>query len=117
MEVDILMANTTDHLGQLLTKGSPIPWKGDRKDGSVKYNMLDANGNTVVHGDNGNSEHGPFGILCQNDTELIMSLINAAPALLDVVDAAKVVTLCHGGSTYSINRLSEALSKLDEVKL
>lgn len=65
-------------LKALAAAASPGPWRGDRIDGTVKYSLLDANDNAIVNGDNGNSGHGPYGIVEKNDEEYLMAAHPAA---------------------------------------
>jgi hypothetical protein len=69
-----------DRLESFLKEAPPLPWTGDRIDGTVKYSVLDANRNPVITGDNGNSEHGPYGILC--DDAFVLAAFNALPKLI-----------------------------------
>ena len=84
------MTDIIQHLRGLLEKAegiSPAPWRGDRFDGTVKYSILDANGRSVCRGDNGNSEHGPYGFDSFEDESLVMAMRNALPTLLDQLAA------------------------------
>lgn len=82
-----------DELKKLAEAASPGPWKGDRYDGTVKYELLDANDNTVIRGDNGNSDAGPFGIAGQDDEKFILAANPAAILELLAIQAQLVGAL------------------------
>jgi hypothetical protein len=111
-------------LRELLTKATPSPWVGDRRDGSVKYCILGGIDRVCVcRGDNGNSEHGPYGFENSDDEQLVMAMRNALPALLDIAEAAAAVVAIDAdpdGSVdangVAIDRLSHALSLLPNAK-
>lgn len=82
-----------DELKKLAEAASPGPWKGDRYDGTVKYELLDANDNTVIRGDNGNSDAGPFGITGEDDEKFILAANPAAVLELLAIKAQLVEAL------------------------
>lgn len=57
---------------------SPGPWIGDRIDGSVKYDLLDANKESVICGDNGNSDGEGYGIMSDADEAYFLAAHPAA---------------------------------------
>lgn len=82
-----------DELKKLAEAASPGPWKGDRYDGTVKYELLDANDNTVIRGDNGNSDAGPFGITGEDDEKFILAANPAAILELMAIQEQLVAAL------------------------
>lgn len=82
-----------EELKKLAEAASPGPWKGDRYDGTVKYELLDANDNTVIRGDNGNSDAGPFGITGEDDEKFILAANPAAILELLAIQAQLVAAL------------------------
>ena len=85
------MKKPTDKLRDLLTvvtKDSPLPWNGDRYDGTVKYSLLDANETTVIKGTRCEES---YGFASDETAELVKFAINALPKLLAVVEAAEAL--------------------------
>lgn len=76
-------------LRELLAKAPPMPWGGDRFDGTVKYNLLDANKEPVICGDNSNEDGGPYGTLDSSTDDLLIALSNCLPQLLDEIEALR----------------------------
>lgn len=98
---------TTEHLRELQAKATPVykrPSICMGENGELVAYIYHATepGNEVVR-ISGNHEN----------VRLIVALVNAAPALLDVVDAAKKYVAYQS----DIQGLRESLDKLDEVKL
>lgn len=62
-----------NELKKLAEAASPGPWRGDRYDGTVKYCVLNVNGNAVVAGDNGNNMSGPFGVMSAENESYILA--------------------------------------------
>jgi hypothetical protein len=61
-------------LKRIAEAASPGPWRGDRIDGSVKYDLLDANGQSVIHGDDGNVSHAHcYGIQFDKDEAYLLA--------------------------------------------
>jgi hypothetical protein len=60
-------------LKALAEAASPGPWSGDRYDGTVKYEVLDVNGATVIRGDNSNMSEGGYGIENEEDERFILA--------------------------------------------
>jgi hypothetical protein len=77
-------------LASLPEGASPPPWHGDRTDGTVKYDVLDGNGDIVIHGDNANSgSDEPYGIQEPvGSFESNEKMILASPSLRDHLTAA-----------------------------
>lgn len=65
------------------------PWTGDRIDGTVKYELLDANGDVVIRGCNGN--HDPqYGIVGEGADEYLLAVSpDVVLSLIDALDAEK----------------------------
>lgn len=85
-------------LRDLAQAATPGPWTGDRYDGTVKYDILGANGGTVIRGDNGNSEGGPYGIYRDEDERFILAANPATIlALLDALAAQAPKPEAKGG--------------------
>ena len=61
------------------------PWTGDRYDGTVKYDVLDADGETVIHGCNGN-EDPSYGIRDDAAEQLILNAPTDIAFLLGEVE-------------------------------
>lgn len=83
-------------LRRLHEAATPGPWRGDRLDGTVKYQILGGpEGDeevSVCSGDNGNNAlGGPYGFHSDHDEALVMALRNALPALLDELEALRRV--------------------------
>lgn len=78
-------ADRIAEIRQRLGAAGPGPWTGDRIDGTIKYDLLDANGSTVVHGCNGN-EDPAFGIYGDGNDALILHAPEDLAFLLDEVD-------------------------------
>ena len=76
-------------LRELLAKAPPMPWGGDRFDGTVKYNLLDANKEPVICGDNSNEDGGPYGTLDSSTDDLLIALSNCLPQLIDEIEALR----------------------------
>lgn len=76
-------------LRALAKAASPGPWRGDRYDGTVKYDLLDANDEPVISGDNGNSDCGPYGIRGEADEKYLIA-VNPA-TILRLLDALAAV--------------------------
>jgi hypothetical protein len=85
------MTIDTKRLRELNAKATPPPWTGDRFDGTVKYDMKGPDGAVVIHGDNGNSEDGPYGTVLATDDALIMTMRNELPAILDRLERLEAV--------------------------
>lgn len=62
-----------NELEAIALAATPGPWKGDRYDGTIKYDLLGKDDETVIHGDNGNSDHGPFGIENEEDANYLLA--------------------------------------------
>jgi hypothetical protein len=62
-----------NELEAIALAATPGPWKGDRYDGTIKYDLLGKDDETVIHGDNGNSDHGPFGIENEEDENYLLA--------------------------------------------
>jgi hypothetical protein len=67
---DTLDLDNLEAIALLATQG---PWTGDRYDGTIKYDLVGKDGETVIHGDNGNSDHGPFGIENEEDANYLLA--------------------------------------------
>lgn len=79
-------------LRKLAEAATPGPWRGDRYDGTVKYDLLGANDEPVISGDNGNSDHGPYGIRNESDEKFLMAANPAVVlALLDTIASQRQV--------------------------
>lgn len=102
-----------DELKKLAEAASPGPWKGDRYDGTVKYELLDANDNTVIRGDNGNSDAGPFGITGEDDEKFILAANPAAILELLAIQAQMVEALKNARVYVSHEGDDEELGELD----
>lgn len=102
---------TTDHLRRLLAKATPGPWvlpiltpASASSDFPEPIALMSDAPRWV--------ECGKRGVLiCANDAMLICALINAAPALLDVVDAVRREVILRDGDSFQA--IAEALAKLD----
>ena len=79
-----------DELKAAAQAASPGPWKGDRYDGTVKYELLDANDNAVIKGDNGNSGDGGYGITNYED-EVYLKAANPS-AILSLIAQVEALT-------------------------
>lgn len=112
-----------DELKKLAEAASPGPWKGDRYDGTVKYELLDANDNTVIRGDNGNSDAGPFSITGEDDEKFILAANPAAILELLAIQAQLVKTLqsvsvlvFDSGTDYAKSIVRDALAAAGALK-
>jgi hypothetical protein len=70
-------------------KVTPGPWKGDRYDGTVKYELVGEDHSVVIRGDNGNSDSqsSPYGILNKGDEDFIKHSRSDIPYLLSLIKA------------------------------
>ena len=82
-------------------KASPGPWKGDRYDGTVKYDVKNAEGGIVIHGDN--EEYGLMG--SWYDAAFVVHSRADIPYLLDLIakkdEALLYIEFCKDTSVLS----------------
>ena len=79
-------------------KMTPGPWRGDRIDGTVKYQMLGEDGAVVVNGDNGNGMHSGvfgepwcYGFQRVEDEAGVMTLVSLWPEVMAEVARLRAV--------------------------
>lgn len=74
-----------DRLEAMALAATPGPWRGDRIDGTVKYDIVAGdypNGEytVVCHGDNGNASDGGYGFTSAENEEYVLA-VNPATIL------------------------------------
>jgi len=123
---------TLDELDRLLAKATPLPWRGDRYDGTVKYELagpgrdheLDATDDPaiVLIVNHKNGEYGILGPRGDANETLIISGMNALPALLAVARAASQLLYLHAeglgeseGVGHACSALRAALADLEAL--
>ena len=95
----------------------PGPWVGDRLDGSVKYEVLDADGYTIIRGCNGN--HDPsYGVVSEHpDRDGAEELILGAPADLSALcDEVERLRLAHGELRAAVREFLRVDTALDNER-
>lgn len=109
------------HYREIEKLATPGPWTGDRHDGTVKYDILGPDGDTVCRGACAPDETGGF--VDPNDDRFVIASRNLFAALLDVAEAAEdrldagsncdcedgECSCGHAALSFTVQRLREAM--------
>jgi len=118
-----LMPNIIERISGLLAKATATPWFIGFADGSgaddgiyitheSKFPLRDGDRDSVIRGGSPEGDI-QYGVLREQDAQLITELRNAASALMDVVKAAKAIVDLRPGQTLDLDELRSKLAALE----
>ena len=117
------MPNIIERISGLLAKATATPWFIGFADGSgaddgiyitheSKFPLRDGDRDSVIRGGSPEGDI-QYGVLREQDAQLITELRNAASALMDVVKAAKAIVDLRPGQTLDLDELRSKLAALE----
>ena len=103
---------------ELITNICRLPWRGDRRDGTVKYALLSADGDEVLKVDHKNAESGFLSIHGDDDEKYVMVAANNYPYALDEIARLQQEVAAHKAVlTRIIKDNPDRLSHSDVIRM